>query len=153
MPVNTISKALSFVLIWQLLHKLSLLLSPYLFSPHPPLLFFFFKKKQSVRLISLCQRLSRSFLSRSNMSVARSDDTLVSKPVCPGAPFSALGTPNVQAVLFIQPPRNLKLWKWQAYSWSPQRGLGVLIYAPSCFFPLFFSLIWMVLSPLIAPYL
>ncbi|KAH0504859.1 Death-associated protein kinase 1 [Microtus ochrogaster] len=31
---------------------------------------------QSVRLISLCQRLSRSFLSRSNMSVARSDDTL-----------------------------------------------------------------------------
>ncbi|XP_044302639.1 death-associated protein kinase 1 isoform X4 [Varanus komodoensis] len=37
------------------------------------------KWKQSVRLISLCQRLSRSFLSRSNMSVARSDDTLVSK--------------------------------------------------------------------------
>jgi len=35
-------------------------------------------KKQSVRLISLCQRLSRSFLSRSSMSVARSDDTLVS---------------------------------------------------------------------------
>ncbi|XP_074851244.1 death-associated protein kinase 1 isoform X2 [Carettochelys insculpta] len=34
------------------------------------------KWKQSVRLISLCQRLSRSFLSRSNMSVARSDDTL-----------------------------------------------------------------------------
>ncbi|GAA6067758.1 death-associated protein kinase 1, partial [Tachysurus ichikawai] len=35
------------------------------------------KWKQSVRLISLCNRLSRSFLSRSNMSVARSDDTLV----------------------------------------------------------------------------
>ncbi|KAG8595948.1 hypothetical protein GDO81_001679 [Engystomops pustulosus] len=34
------------------------------------------KWKQSVRLISLCQRLSRSFLSRSNMSIARSDDTL-----------------------------------------------------------------------------
>ncbi|TRY89574.1 hypothetical protein DNTS_025292 [Danionella cerebrum] len=34
------------------------------------------KWKQSVRLISLCNRLSRSFLSRSNMSVARSDDTL-----------------------------------------------------------------------------
>uniref|UniRef100_A0A8C5U563 Death associated protein kinase 1 n=1 Tax=Malurus cyaneus samueli TaxID=2593467 RepID=A0A8C5U563_9PASS len=34
------------------------------------------KWKQSVRLISLCQRLSRSFLSRSSMSVARSDDTL-----------------------------------------------------------------------------
>uniref|UniRef100_UPI00398E40F0 death-associated protein kinase 1 isoform X3 n=1 Tax=Pristiophorus japonicus TaxID=55135 RepID=UPI00398E40F0 len=34
------------------------------------------KWKQSVRLISLCQRLSRSFLSRSNMSVARSEDTL-----------------------------------------------------------------------------
>ncbi|NXX96464.1 DAPK1 kinase, partial [Centropus bengalensis] len=34
------------------------------------------KWKQSVRLISLCQRLSRSFLSRSNMSVTRSDDTL-----------------------------------------------------------------------------
>lgn len=33
--------------------------------------------QQSVRLISLCNRLSRSFLSRSNMSVARSDDTLV----------------------------------------------------------------------------
>ncbi|MGH0164925.1 UNVERIFIED_CONTAM: hypothetical protein FKN15_047979 [Acipenser sinensis] len=32
--------------------------------------------KQSVRLISLCNRLSRSFLSRSNMSVARSEDTL-----------------------------------------------------------------------------
>uniref|UniRef100_A0AAQ4NP70 non-specific serine/threonine protein kinase n=1 Tax=Gasterosteus aculeatus aculeatus TaxID=481459 RepID=A0AAQ4NP70_GASAC len=35
------------------------------------------KWKQSVRLISLCNRLSRSFLSRSNISVARSDDTLV----------------------------------------------------------------------------
>lgn len=34
--------------------------------------------QQSVRLISLCNRLSRSFLSRSNISVARSDDTLVS---------------------------------------------------------------------------
>uniref|UniRef100_A0A1A8CI28 non-specific serine/threonine protein kinase n=1 Tax=Nothobranchius kadleci TaxID=1051664 RepID=A0A1A8CI28_NOTKA len=34
------------------------------------------KWKQSVRLISLCNRLSRSFLSRSNISVARSDDTL-----------------------------------------------------------------------------
>ncbi|KAF3851422.1 hypothetical protein F7725_013194 [Dissostichus mawsoni] len=34
------------------------------------------KWKQSVRLISLCNRLSRSFLSRSNMSVARSEDTL-----------------------------------------------------------------------------
>ncbi|KAJ8285347.1 hypothetical protein GJAV_G00025790 [Gymnothorax javanicus] len=34
------------------------------------------KWKQSVRLISLCNRLSRSFLSRSNVSVARSDDTL-----------------------------------------------------------------------------
>ncbi|NWT21501.1 DAPK1 kinase, partial [Vireo altiloquus] len=34
------------------------------------------KWKQSVRLISLCQRLSRSFLSRSSISVARSDDTL-----------------------------------------------------------------------------
>ncbi|XP_051967049.1 death-associated protein kinase 1-like [Xyrauchen texanus] len=34
------------------------------------------KWKQSVHLISLCNRLSRSFLSRSNMSVARSDDTL-----------------------------------------------------------------------------
>lgn len=33
--------------------------------------------QQSVRLISLCNRLSRSFLSRSNISVARSDDTLV----------------------------------------------------------------------------
>ncbi|CAG08187.1 unnamed protein product, partial [Tetraodon nigroviridis] len=36
------------------------------------------KWKQSVRLISLCNRLSRSFLSRSNISVARSDDTLQS---------------------------------------------------------------------------
>uniref|UniRef100_A0A6I8PH50 Death associated protein kinase 1 n=1 Tax=Ornithorhynchus anatinus TaxID=9258 RepID=A0A6I8PH50_ORNAN len=34
------------------------------------------KWKQSVRLISLCQRLSRSFLSRSNTSIARSDDAL-----------------------------------------------------------------------------
>uniref|UniRef100_A0A1A8N2G5 non-specific serine/threonine protein kinase n=1 Tax=Nothobranchius pienaari TaxID=704102 RepID=A0A1A8N2G5_9TELE len=34
------------------------------------------KWKQSVRLISLCNRLSRTFLSRSNISVARSDDTL-----------------------------------------------------------------------------
>ncbi|XP_035246721.1 death-associated protein kinase 1-like isoform X2 [Anguilla anguilla] len=34
------------------------------------------KWKQSVRLISLCNRLSRSFLSRSNMSISRSDDTL-----------------------------------------------------------------------------
>uniref|UniRef100_A0A8C9W4Z4 non-specific serine/threonine protein kinase n=1 Tax=Scleropages formosus TaxID=113540 RepID=A0A8C9W4Z4_SCLFO len=34
------------------------------------------KWKQSVRLISLCNRLSRSFLSRSSGSVARSDDTL-----------------------------------------------------------------------------
>ncbi|KAI1904704.1 hypothetical protein AGOR_G00008450, partial [Albula goreensis] len=34
------------------------------------------KWKQSVRLISLCNRLSRSFLSRSNMSVSHSDDTL-----------------------------------------------------------------------------
>uniref|UniRef100_A0AAY4DZT2 Death-associated protein kinase 1 n=1 Tax=Denticeps clupeoides TaxID=299321 RepID=A0AAY4DZT2_9TELE len=34
------------------------------------------KWKQSVRLVSLCNRLSRSFLSRSNMSMARSDDTL-----------------------------------------------------------------------------
>ncbi|XP_028661378.2 death-associated protein kinase 1 [Erpetoichthys calabaricus] len=34
------------------------------------------KWKQSVRLISLCNRLSRSFLSRSNISVARSEDTL-----------------------------------------------------------------------------
>ncbi|XP_068781196.1 death-associated protein kinase 1 isoform X2 [Struthio camelus] len=34
------------------------------------------KWKQSVRLISLCQRLSRSFLSRSNMSVSRSDNIL-----------------------------------------------------------------------------
>ncbi|XP_038624056.1 death-associated protein kinase 1-like [Tachyglossus aculeatus] len=32
--------------------------------------------KQSVRLISLCQRLSRSFLLRSNMSISRSDDAL-----------------------------------------------------------------------------
>lgn len=38
----------------------------------------FFNPQQSVRLISLCNRLSRSFLSRSNISVARSDDTLVS---------------------------------------------------------------------------
>lgn len=38
--------------------------------------------QQSVRLISLCNRLSRSFLSRSNISVARSDDTLVSY-ICP----------------------------------------------------------------------
>ncbi|KAM6177396.1 LOW QUALITY PROTEIN: death-associated protein kinase 1-like [Erethizon dorsatum] len=34
------------------------------------------KWKQSIHLISLCQRLSRSFLSRSDVSVARSDDTL-----------------------------------------------------------------------------
>uniref|UniRef100_A0A8C2WUL6 Death-associated protein kinase 1 n=1 Tax=Cyclopterus lumpus TaxID=8103 RepID=A0A8C2WUL6_CYCLU len=34
------------------------------------------KWKQSVRLISLCNRLSRSFLSRSNISVAHSNDTL-----------------------------------------------------------------------------
>ncbi len=38
--------------------------------------------QQSVRLISLCNRLSRSFLSRSNISVARSDDTLVSPALC-----------------------------------------------------------------------
>ncbi|KAG7477235.1 hypothetical protein MATL_G00092010 [Megalops atlanticus] len=34
------------------------------------------KWKQSVRLISLCNRLSKSFLSRSNMSISRSDDIL-----------------------------------------------------------------------------
>ncbi|XP_048876346.1 death-associated protein kinase 1-like isoform X2 [Brienomyrus brachyistius] len=34
------------------------------------------KWKQSVHLISLCNRLSRSFISRSNVSMTRSDDTL-----------------------------------------------------------------------------
>lgn len=66
----------------------SLLLSPCLsWSSFFSSLFFSFFK-QSVRLISLCQRLSRSFLSRSNMSVARSDDTLVSERVCLGEVLS-----------------------------------------------------------------
>ena len=68
-------KTLSSALIWVLLYKLSLLSLPFIHS-----LSLFFLIKQSVRLISLCHRLSRSFLSRSNMSVARSDDTLVSNP-------------------------------------------------------------------------
>lgn len=54
-------------------HKYSVLIFFFTYS-----FFLLIFKKQSVRLISLCQRLSRSFLSRSNMSVARSDDTLVS---------------------------------------------------------------------------
>uniref|UniRef100_UPI00358E46A6 death-associated protein kinase 1-like n=1 Tax=Myxine glutinosa TaxID=7769 RepID=UPI00358E46A6 len=40
------------------------------------------KWKQSVRLINLCQRLSRSFLSRNNMNLSKSNETLVSLKLC-----------------------------------------------------------------------
>lgn len=150
--VNTSSKTLPFTLIWVSLYTLFLpLLLNFMGFFSPFSLFFFFIFKQSVRLISLCQRLSRSFLSRSNMSVARSDDILVSKPVCLGEVHSSHRAFQMFRLFdLFNNPENRKSRKCQASSSSTQgRELGGWFDVLCCLFCSLFSLFGLAPYPLL----
>ncbi|KAK1334392.1 hypothetical protein QTO34_005396 [Cnephaeus nilssonii] len=98
------------------------------------------KWKQSVRLISLCQRLSRSFLSRSNMSVARSDDTLDEEDsFVMKAIIHAINDDNVPGLQHLlgslsnydvnQPNKIPPLWKCDSTLVSAQGGSNAIYWA------------------------
>lgn len=122
--------------------------------------------QQSVRLISLCNRLSRSFLSRSNISVARSDDTLVSyKGFVPlgihhNGDYEGIKTQDgakliliINLCLLLQSSSLIYMWCWTGYRHFDEfqtvslfipHGLTLPLSALVFFFLLFFFFCWTV---------